>query len=107
MFEVIIKGSRLESDNEDDYYCSDDYADLALAREAFETIARGDAPTDWAQWPRGYYAGAWVILVGVDVLFEQRMPRDGAELDDGGRSERAMQAGMLGGVDAYNDELES
>ena len=50
--------------------------------------------------------GPDVHLVAANPRYDaKRAARERARFEAECRSERAMQAGMLGGVDAYNDEM--
>lgn len=104
MYELIIKGSRYESAEQDDYYCSETYSDLVTAIAAWDLARVGETPPGWATFHPGYYSGSWAILVGPGLLSEQQMPGDDAvERDDQWFEEQALEEGMLHGVDAYND----
>lgn len=106
-YSVNLWGSKPHTD--DDCHTGDDFETEAEARKAY------DYPYTHFKGPQGmsgedYYGGdeLWVELVGPGVseerqLVKGRMKRKDDDVD--WRREQAMQAGMAGGCDAYNEAM--
>lgn len=98
-FQVLQWCSHPDEDN-DDCSTGSDHETLAEAEAAFAKPARD-------------YTIAWIELTGPGVVRLRRNPshdakrcaRESAAADREWQRERAMQAGMGLGVDAYNDEM--
>lgn len=106
-YSVCLWGSNPDLGN-DDCHTGEDFATLE------EAVAVYTTPFSFFKGPNGssgevYYSGElWVELDGPDA-YEVRQVSRGKKSrrddDDGWRSERAWQAGMMGGVEAYNEEM--
>lgn len=102
-YSVCLHGSNPDLGN-DDCYTGADFATLA------EATAVAADPLSHFKGPGGmsgqqYYSGElWVELDGPDAN-EVRQVSKGRRGSQGWRSERAHQAGMMGGTQAYNEEM--
>lgn len=99
MYQVRFYQSHPSEDN-DDCITGEDYDSHEAAMAAFEQ----QPPT----WSNGRpILCQWIVLDGPDEHLERRNPdwRAVADDDDDWRRERANQAGMAGGAEAFNDAM--
>lgn len=111
-YSVNLWGS-LPARRNDDCWTGHNYGSERAARAAMDILLRGDLPAGWSKGlgPTLLQDTTYIELDGPDVHEERKTPwaakaesyhRRG---DDDWRHERAMQAGMGLGVDAYNEEM--
>lgn len=119
MYTVNLHGSDPALEN-DDCYTGDEFPTLEEARKVFQdpfsyfhgplmTVVVNGKCEQIAQPGASYYSGElWVEIDGHDV-HEVRCHTKGSKkrANDDWRHEQAMEAGMLHGVEAYNDVMES
>lgn len=106
-FVVALWGSK--PGTEDDCWTAADFATLEEARAAFDDVELSEFDDLFKASPGTYRSTAWIELDGPGVHEERRNP-DFAPTDPGNweaewQQERAHQAGMGLGIQAYNDEM--
>jgi len=113
-YSVTLWGSNPDETDNDDCWTGDDFATREEAISAYREVVMfpDDSKLALACGPRG--AWEYVMLDGPDTHELTQNPdrpsceRHRRELARGDREwqrERAMEAGMLHGIDAYNDEM--
>lgn len=104
VYGILVKGSHLNS-GEDDIFTGANYSTREEADRVFEALERGDYE---AAGYKGTYPGCRIYLLEDDVLIRaSNIPGKRTETTDDSewRREIAMEAGMLHGVDAYNEVM--
>lgn len=114
-FHLHVKGSPIDAtdrdgDPNDDHFTGEDFDGLVEALAAYDALCAGVWPAgwDWQLSVRTHFPGCYVVLIDDHqaLVLETKLPGR-RDRDDGGdwRRERAMEAGMLHGCDAYNDAM--
>jgi len=111
-YSVNLWGSNPDETDNDDCWTGEDFATRDEAIAKYREVVMFPDRSDLVQCC-GRGGWEYVVIDGPDVHEVTRNPDRAAvkrhrrelALDDAGRSERAMQAGMAFGCDGYNDEM--
>lgn len=108
-YSVTLWGSNPDETDADDCWTGDDYATREEALEAYRSLYKW--PTSGVaehcpEWQFAMIDGPDVhdVMANPDERTARRWRHALARTDAAWRRERALEAGMLGGVEAYNDE---
>lgn len=109
-FTVTLWGSNPDETDNDDCWTGDDYATREEAITAYQSIYKW--PTEGLakhcpEWQFCMIDGPDIhdVMTNPDERAAKRWRRELARSDAEWRRERAMEAGMLHGIEAYNDEM--
>jgi len=109
-YSVTLWGSNPDETDNDDCWTGDDYATREEALVAYQSLYKwptAGVAEHCPEWQFAMVDGPDVhdVMANPDDRAARRWRRELERSDAAWRRERATEAGMLGGIDAYNDEM--